>query len=533
MTENFQKQELSILRKAVDKAEKQLATKNRINSEQTDNMISILEDYLRKHQLICYGGTAINNILPVEDQFYNKDIDIPDYDVFSPDALDVAKDLADLYYRNGYTDVEAKSGIHEGTYKLFVNFIPIADITYQVPEIYNAISSEAIIIDGILYAPPNYLRMAMYLELSRPAGDVGRWEKVLKRLILLNKHYPMLNPKCNSLNFMRSFDDNVETSSTIYNIVKNSLIDQGAVFFGGFAATLYGKYMPKNERKQLDNNPDFDVLSIDPERTAIIVKERLEAADIKHINIHKKDDIGEIIPEHFEIKVGDETVAFIYSPTACHSFNKIRLGSKTVKIATIDTMLSFFLTFIYSDRPYYDRERILCMAQYLFYVQSKNRLKQKGLLKRFSISCYGEQATIADIRAKKAQKYRFLSDKKHDKQFHQEYEKLFLKYSPEFNKNKTLRRKIKSKEKPKEKHKERSTDKKKRKDTNKKLDTEILDEIEGRYIDTSIVEEIIEDIDKINKKPKKRRKRKGNHNKTRRQNDFLDISVPKEYWVLN
>ena len=32
--------------------------------------------------------------------------------------------------------------------------------------------------------PPNYLRMAMYLELSRPDGDVSRWEKVLKRLTL-------------------------------------------------------------------------------------------------------------------------------------------------------------------------------------------------------------------------------------------------------------------------------------------------------------------------------------------------------------
>jgi hypothetical protein len=29
--------------------------------------------------------------------------------------------------------------------------------------------------------------MGMYLELSRPAGDVSRWEKVLNRLIVLYK----------------------------------------------------------------------------------------------------------------------------------------------------------------------------------------------------------------------------------------------------------------------------------------------------------------------------------------------------------
>ena len=61
---------------------------------------------------------------------------------------------------------------------------------------------------GILYAPPNFLRMAMYLELSRPAGDVSRWEKVLKRLILLNKHYPLSSKECGEKNpFQREMDD--------------------------------------------------------------------------------------------------------------------------------------------------------------------------------------------------------------------------------------------------------------------------------------------------------------------------------------
>ena len=65
---------------------------------------------------------------------------------------------------------------------------------------------EAISVNGILYAPPNFLRMAMYLELSRPKGDVSRWEKVLKRLILLNKHHPLKNPKCDETSFQRSME---------------------------------------------------------------------------------------------------------------------------------------------------------------------------------------------------------------------------------------------------------------------------------------------------------------------------------------
>ena len=86
------------------------------------------------------------------------------------------------------------------TFKVYVNFIPVADITSINREIYKAIEKEAIVVNGIRYSPPNFLRMSMYLELSRPKG-ISRWEKVLKRLVLLNKNYPMKNVRCNELNF--------------------------------------------------------------------------------------------------------------------------------------------------------------------------------------------------------------------------------------------------------------------------------------------------------------------------------------------
>lgn len=89
-------------------------------------------------------------------------------------------------------------------------------------------------------------------------------------------------------------------------------------------------------------------------------------------------------------------------------------------------MLSFYLAFLYANRPYYDPERLLCMSEYLFIVQSKNRLKQKGLLKRFTTNCYGKQETMEDIRASKANKFKELQNKRNSK----EYEEYFLRYTP-------------------------------------------------------------------------------------------------------
>ena len=440
--------ELAILRTAVDKAEERQGKKT-ANSPEIKRIISIVENFLRKKNLVCYGGTAINNILPKQDQFYNTDIEIPDYDFYSPNALNDAKELTDIYVENGFQEVEAKSGQHHGTFKVFVNFIPVADITSLPKDLFTAIKKESIKVAGILYAPPNLLRMGMYLELSRPAGDVSRWEKVLKRLTLLNKHHPLVGKQCLQIEFQRKMGHN-EFSDKIYDNVQHTLIDQGVVFFGGYALSMYSQYMPKNLRHKLQKVPDFDVLSEEPLLTAQIVKERLTDIDVKNVKIIKRPGIGEIIAPNYEIKVGDDTVAFIYQPLACHSYNIIKEDGYDVKIATIDTMLSFWLAFLYANRPYYDKDRILCMANYLFKVQEKNRLAQKGLLKRFSINCMGHQETVEEMRAEKAEKFSELKGKRNGP----EYEEWFLRYIPNDKKidketNKTKKSKTAKKDKKK------------------------------------------------------------------------------------
>ena len=133
----------------------------------------------------------------------------------------------------------------------------------------------------------------------------------------------------------------------------------------------------------------------------------------------------------------------------CHSYNVINISGNALKIATIDTMLSFYLAFIYADRPYYDTDRLLCMSQYLFKVQQKNRLQQKGLLRRFSISCYGDQTTLESMRQEKTEKFEELKNKKNSR----EYEEWFLKYTPD--KKKTTQEPKKGTQKKQKKQKRR------------------------------------------------------------------------------
>ena len=456
---SFEEKELEILRTSVDNASA-LSGRKIAQSDDIKKLISMLEHFLRTHKVFCYGGTAINNILPEQYRFYNKDIEVPDYDFYSPYALEYVKNIADMYYNAEYKEVEAKTGIHKGTYKVFVNFIPIADITYMEKNIFNNIYKECIKVNGISYAPPNLLRMGAYQELSRPMGDVSRWEKVLKRLILLNKNYPLKGSMCSKQDFQRFYEGPLDERNKIYDITRNSFINQGLVFFGGYASSLYGRYMPKKEKKIIDSIPDFDVLAEEPYESAIILKEQLEYEGFNDIKINKKGAIGEYVDEHYEIIVNKDTIALIYNATSCHSYNNIYINNQKIKVATIDTILSFYLVFIYANRPHFDVNRLLCMSEYLFRVQLKNRLQQKGLLRRFTVTCYGKQETLEDIRANKAKKYKELFDRG-VKKGSLEYQENFLRYIP------ADIEKYKNKELDKDKDKEQSIQKSNKKITKK------------------------------------------------------------------
>ena len=96
MYDTIEEKENDLLQKAIDKSEKKMGYEM-VQSETNKDIFNIIEDFIKQKKLICYGGTAINNILPKKAQFYNKNFEVPDYDVFSKNALKDAKELVDLF----------------------------------------------------------------------------------------------------------------------------------------------------------------------------------------------------------------------------------------------------------------------------------------------------------------------------------------------------------------------------------------------------------------------------------------------------
>ena len=105
--------------------------------------IEVVEKFLRKKNRICYGGQAINAYVPSKYKFYNPETSVPDYDFFTATQIeDIATIVNDLK-KAGFTEISAREGMHKGTVKIYVEYIPVADLTEIDPKLYRILLKRA------------------------------------------------------------------------------------------------------------------------------------------------------------------------------------------------------------------------------------------------------------------------------------------------------------------------------------------------------------------------------------------------------
>ncbi len=77
------KKQLDLLQATVDEAQKRVDYAV-AHDPDVIKAIETVERFLRRKKRVCYGGQAINSLLPKSKQFYDERYNIPDYDFFSP-----------------------------------------------------------------------------------------------------------------------------------------------------------------------------------------------------------------------------------------------------------------------------------------------------------------------------------------------------------------------------------------------------------------------------------------------------------------
>jgi (2Fe-2S) ferredoxin len=358
----------------------------------------IVEAFLKSHRVLCYGGTAINNLLPKEEQFYGPD-ETPDYDFFSETPQEHGMELANQLSAAGIESVEVKPGVHLGTYKVFADYHGVADITFIIPKIFNQLWNEKLTRHGLHYVPPDFLRMSMYLELSRPEGDVSRWEKVYTRLSLLNKRYPIT---CK--NVPTAPDElSAEQKRTTLDMLKHN-----PIVLLGFSA------VSRHEKKAVWYTPV----------TLLAEKEIIDKVSKGHkVETH---EASEILPARTDILDNEGAVLYqFYETQACHSYHTTGEG---IRIASIPTLVMFFMALIYSGESRDDVSRLLCVAQRLVEL-ADNKPKRRFALLTPS-QCLGVQKELLELRRERVSLYDKVKKNKSSPDFVQ----YFFTYNPKSTK---------------------------------------------------------------------------------------------------
>jgi hypothetical protein len=178
-----------------DIAEKRSAHYNEIK-----DALDLVFNFIVSHKRIVYGGMSVDFALKMSGHkgIYADDT-VPDYDFMSPDFYNDSNALAIELANAGFTNISSINAQHITTRRVRVNFVPVADITYIPPNIYETLpyleyrdkNKKLRIIH------PDFQRLDMHrafsIPLENPPQEVFlfRAKKDEKRFRLLDQAYPI------------------------------------------------------------------------------------------------------------------------------------------------------------------------------------------------------------------------------------------------------------------------------------------------------------------------------------------------------
>jgi hypothetical protein len=397
------------LQEAIEKAN------NRINYESAHNeelllALSVVRDFIGRKKRICYGGTAMNSILPENRRFYDPETDLPDYDFYTPDVEKDVEELVGDLEKAGFKDIYHKVGMHAGTKKILVNYVAVADISEISPELFAIMYRRSIVDNGIHYTDPDILRMMMYLEISRPRGEVDRWTKVFERLQLINQEFPIKAGCARSGEKRQKYTKIIPTD--IRKTILTYCIENQRILCNGPLMTIYSNGIRRG-KVQFNIGPGGPLLftSPDPKTDAVALRNIINNDRIK---LYLHPERGELVPLRIELRMGDDPICMFVEETACHSFNSVELPDKRkMPIASLEFLITLYLSInIFTNHSAdYLGERIMCQVKKFISLAHENYKATRSLFPAFSLKCRGHQVGYASLLKAKVQRIKAEKEK--------------------------------------------------------------------------------------------------------------------------
>ena len=167
------------------------------------------------------------------DGFY-KDVDTPDIEFYSFEPIKDLIELCDYLKSKKFKYVQGSEGLHEGTYKIFVNFVNYCDITYLPKNIYDNckyIENKKM----LRLADPYFMLIDIYRVFTDPMTSYWRLDKTFKRYLRVYKYYPL------TLTNTNIFFGSLSNENILQVIRKEIIHNSNYIVVGSYAYNYYIK----------------------------------------------------------------------------------------------------------------------------------------------------------------------------------------------------------------------------------------------------------------------------------------------------
>lgn len=175
-----------------------LQIEHHIYSNQIKEALKIVEDYIKKNDLILVGGQAIDYSLKTKGSYIYDEYTTPDYDAISPYFYKHAKNVSKILCKKEFPDVSTITAVHNTTVRVKVSNYTVFDSTYCPKDVYCNIKTLKYL--GLNIIHPHYQIIDQYNSLSFLFEQTGasqniyhRMEKDICRNKLLSDYFPIIS----------------------------------------------------------------------------------------------------------------------------------------------------------------------------------------------------------------------------------------------------------------------------------------------------------------------------------------------------
>ena len=325
--------------------------------EESKQVYQVILDFIKAKKKIIYGGYAQNNLITEknkDDGFY-KEVDTPDIEFYSHEPLQDLIELCDTLYKKNFKYIQGTEGLHEGTYKIFVNFENYCDISYIPKNIYDNcpyITTK----DNLKLADPSFMLIDVYRVFTDPMTSYWRLEKSFKRYLRLYKYYPIEKYKKNDL-----IKFNHYTDENILNKLRKLIIhNSDYIVIGTYA---YNYYIKKTQFEPVNIN-FYEIITSNIKEEGNKIYKKLSKIFGKKLTVKEYFPFFEYFDYRIEFLYDNQVILRVYNNNnRCIVYNESK--TKKTKFGTSQLVQLYLL------------------SNYIYYIINRNQNESNNYLNLF------------------------------------------------------------------------------------------------------------------------------------------------------